>query len=312
MDRAPPPILDFEELPGAYAICRLPPDMPVPDVSAFNGFVSVSRAADETSLVCPLQHAPPGAEIETGWSALKVSTLAELDQPGVVRDAVTPISDHGLGVFVVSTFLRDYLLVRTDTRGIAQIQLLKAGHRLALSPSGLVLRHVNADDADAAAAFHARLARETYGQIAPAAFMGAEGHQRRIDHWRDRLANPATGQVTLFLMRGEEIVGLLDYGPASDAAFGDAGEVKRLYLDRSCARQGVGTKLMQLAYDGIMDAGFPAMALGVVRENGPARAFYQALGGVETGSYIDAGPTWPSDNVVMTWAARPERAKETV
>ena len=104
---------------------------------------------------------------------------------------------------------------------------------------------------------------------------------------------------------------MLDFGPAGDPAFGAAGEVKRLYLDKSCARQGLGTRLMQLAYDGIIDAGFPAMALGVVRQNTPARAFYEALGGTETGSYTDKGPTWPSDNVIMTWTDRPAAAKDT-
>jgi hypothetical protein len=37
--------------------------------------------------------------------------LAALDEPRVVMAAVTPISTAGLGVFVISTHLRDYLLV---------------------------------------------------------------------------------------------------------------------------------------------------------------------------------------------------------
>ncbi len=301
------PTLDFEELTGDYAVCKLPPDAPPPDLGGSRGLFSVTRAADEISVICPAEDAPPVAEVEAGWTALKISTLAELDQPGVVRAAVSPVSDHGLGVFVLSTFLRDYLLVRTETLGVALTRLLEAGHRVALTPGGLVLRRAGAADADSAAAFHARLARETYGQIAPDAFMGDTGHLRRVEHWRDRLDNPASRQATLFLMRGPEVVGLLDYGPPSDPAFGDAGEVKGLYLDYSCTRQGVGTRLMRLAFEALTDAGFPAMALGVVRQNSPARAFYAGLGGVETGSYTDAGPTWPSDNIVMTWTAPPVR-----
>ena len=301
------PTLDFEELPGEYAVCKLPPGAAPPDLAGSGGLVSVTRAADEISLVCPVRDAPEAAEVEAGWTALKVSTLADLDQPGVVRAAVSPVSDQGLGVFVLSTFLRDYLLVRSETLGVALIRLLLAGHRVALAPSGLVLCKVGAEGAGSAATFHARMARETYGHIAPHAFMGEEGHRRRVEHWRERLANPAEHQVTFFVMRGDNIVGLLDYGPPSDPAFGEAGEVKRLYLDASCGRQGLGTRLMQLAFDGIIDAGFPSMALGVVRQNAPARAFYAALGGVEAGAYTDAGPTWPSDNIVMTWTAPPAR-----
>jgi len=79
--------------------------------------------------VCLSDRAPQNAE--HGWTALRVDTLAELDEPGVVMAAVTPISSAGYGVFVISTHLRDYLLVRTAELSNVTDALTAAGHTVA-------------------------------------------------------------------------------------------------------------------------------------------------------------------------------------
>ena len=52
----------------------------------------------------------------------------------MVLSVVRPISEAGLGVFVISTFLRDYLLVRREELAHAKSLLAAAGHRV--SPDG--------------------------------------------------------------------------------------------------------------------------------------------------------------------------------
>ncbi len=121
-------LLSFEELPGDYAICRIPPGSPVPGWADGEGLVNITQAEDEISITCRADRVPDGPETEKGWAALKVSTLAELDEPGVVLAAVRPISEAGLGVFVLSTFYRDYVLVRRDRFSDAQQALEAVGH----------------------------------------------------------------------------------------------------------------------------------------------------------------------------------------
>ncbi|MCF2905828.1 ACT domain-containing protein [Octadecabacter sp. CECT 8868] len=118
--------LSFSTLTGGYSICRLAADAPLPDWAEGDGLVSITRAEDELSIVCLSERAPLDAD--HGWSALRVDTVAELDEPGVVMAAVTPISSAGLGVFVISTHLRDYLLVRTAEIDRARTALIGAGH----------------------------------------------------------------------------------------------------------------------------------------------------------------------------------------
>lgn len=120
--------LSFTSLPEPYAITSLAPNAAIPTWANGVGLCNVTRARDELSIVCPANRAPKGAD--TGWTALRVDTLAALDEPGVVLAAVTPISTAGLGVFVISTHLRDYLLVRTAEIARVHTALTDAGHTI--------------------------------------------------------------------------------------------------------------------------------------------------------------------------------------
>ena len=113
-----------------YAITRLAPDAQVPPWVGTDGLTSITRADDELSIVCRADHVPTDIPTEKGWAALRVDLLAQLDEPGVVMSAITPISSAGLGVFVISTHLRDYILVRHNEMAQARLALTQAGHKI--------------------------------------------------------------------------------------------------------------------------------------------------------------------------------------
>lgn len=124
-------ILSFTPLPDTYTIARLHADSSQPPWFDGPGLSAMARAEDELSLVCRSDRIPQGLDADKGWTALRFDTLAALDEPGVVAAAVTPISDAGLGVFVISTHLRDYILVRTVQTPRAYAALNAAGHTIA-------------------------------------------------------------------------------------------------------------------------------------------------------------------------------------
>ncbi len=122
--------LKLDLLPGSYSIVRLPPECPVPDWAFGEGCVSVTMVDDELSIVCRTERVPPAVEGSDNWAAIKVDTKFDLDAPGVVLSAVRPVSEAGLGIFVISTFYRDYILVRQSelTRVVALQR--QAGHEV--------------------------------------------------------------------------------------------------------------------------------------------------------------------------------------
>ena len=120
--------VDLEQLAGDYSISRLPVDQPLPDWLTGPGLVNVTYATDEISVVCRTDRVPAPTETSPGWNAIKISTKFGFDEAGVVLSVVKPISSAGLGVFIVSTFYRDYLLVRTHEFDTAKRLLLAADH----------------------------------------------------------------------------------------------------------------------------------------------------------------------------------------
>ncbi|WP_052249101.1 ACT domain-containing protein [Leisingera sp. ANG-Vp] len=117
-------------LQGEYAVSRLAPGTAAPAWISGPGLVNVSYAEDEISVVCLAERVPEGAESSAGWAAFQVCDLYDFDAPGVVLSAVRPVSEAGLGAFVLSTFYRDYLLVRQAELDSAEAAWRAAGHQV--------------------------------------------------------------------------------------------------------------------------------------------------------------------------------------
>lgn len=294
--------LQLIELPGEYAVSRRPAGSAVPDWAAGEGLVSVTQAPDETSVLCLAARVPRGVESSPGWCAWQVSNLCDLDEPGVVLEAVRPVADAGLGVFAASTFLRDYLLVRQETLTAARAAWLSAGHavRPGIAPS-LTLRLAAAADAEAVAAFHDRLWRSTYSGLATAEAVAALDLGRRRAQWSARLADHALPSAVLLAEAGGGLAGICAVSRTGLDRFAGALEVDHLYVDPDFRGTGTGRMLLEWALAHAALHGFRETVLAAVQQNRPAIAFYGACGGESAGEQLDKGPLWRSQNVLFRW-----------
>ena len=114
-------------LDGCYAVCRLPRDAAVPGalLTAGNGFVSITRTADELSIVCPEALTPPGAEVNRGWRAFKVEGPLDFSLTGVLSTLLEPLAAAKISVFAVATYDTDYILVREADFAAARWELAR-------------------------------------------------------------------------------------------------------------------------------------------------------------------------------------------
>jgi len=101
------------------------------------------------------------------------------------------------------------------------------------------------------------------------------------------------------------------FGPTDEPVLAGRGRISLLYVDAAQRGRGLGAHLLRLAQHRLHDAGFSATALAVVEGNTPARAFYARMGGTEAGAFTDAGPIWPSDNILVVWGQRPAAASQS-
>ena len=121
--------LRYSLLPETYAIARLDPTAPVPPGMLDGpGFSTVSRTADELSLVCPDVRMPAADRVEGGWRALRLHGPFAFDEVGILSALLAPLAAARIGIFAISTFDTDYLLVKADALATAQAVLADAGH----------------------------------------------------------------------------------------------------------------------------------------------------------------------------------------
>lgn len=122
--------MNFQVLPEALAVCRLPADAGVPAGVLDAPFCAVTRTADELSLVLPVEQVQADWEVEQAWRGLKVEGPLDFDMVGVIARISAPLADAGIPIFVVSTFETDYLLVKDDLLDKTCALLISEGHAI--------------------------------------------------------------------------------------------------------------------------------------------------------------------------------------
>lgn len=123
------PALTLQLLESPYAVCRLPAGAAVPP-PAPGAFSLLIQAVEETTIVCPRDQAPEGAEVENGWRCLRILQVFDFSVPGILASVLAPLAQAGIGIFASSTFSTDYVLVKEDDLGRAMKALTDGGHRV--------------------------------------------------------------------------------------------------------------------------------------------------------------------------------------
>jgi hypothetical protein len=122
--------LKFRLVPGPYAIVRLAADTLVPKWASKGQFTSMTRTADELSIVCPTENLPTDVSSPHRWLCLKLEGPFAFSQTGILLSFIEPLSTIGIPIFAISTFDTDYVLVQEEFAGATFDALHRAGHEL--------------------------------------------------------------------------------------------------------------------------------------------------------------------------------------
>jgi hypothetical protein len=112
------------------AVCKIGPDQSIPPWSTKGQFFSLTKTADELSIVCEQSQVPQGVESEAGWRALKVLGPLDFGLTGILASIANPLAAASISIFALSTFDTDYVLVKASQLELAQTVLSKAGYEI--------------------------------------------------------------------------------------------------------------------------------------------------------------------------------------
>jgi hypothetical protein len=122
--------LKFSTVPGSYAVCQVPAAAPIPAWLPTAGLLSITRTADELSIVCPSHAVPAEVKAERAWLCLQLQGPFPFSTTGVLASFIQPLAENAIPIFALSTFNTDYVLVPEQHAGAAFEALRAAGHAL--------------------------------------------------------------------------------------------------------------------------------------------------------------------------------------
>lgn len=113
-------------LPHRFTVCRLASAQRMPlDAD----FCFLGKTDEELSLVCPTELVPAETLArEDGWRGFRIVGVLDFSLVGILSAITQVLAEAEIGIFAVSTFNTDYVLVKEENLSRALDVLAGAGY----------------------------------------------------------------------------------------------------------------------------------------------------------------------------------------
>lgn len=118
--------MEIKKLPCHLTICKLAG----PETIDLNKeFYFIGRTDEELSLVCRTEDTPDNVtDCDDGWRGFRIQGVLDFSLIGILSELTGILAENKIGVFAVSTFNTDYILVKAENLDRALEVLEKAGY----------------------------------------------------------------------------------------------------------------------------------------------------------------------------------------
>ena len=94
-------------------------------------FIFIGKTDDELSLVCLTENVPQNIiERDDGWKMMRIQGVLDFSLIGILSKISNVLADNKIGIFAVSTFNTDYILVKEENYGKSLKALENAGYTI--------------------------------------------------------------------------------------------------------------------------------------------------------------------------------------
>lgn len=118
--------MKLKKLPYTLTVCKLET---VEQIDLNAGFYFIGRTDEEISLVCRTEDVPaePTAR-EDGWRGFRIEGILDFSLTGILARISGILAEEKIGIFAVSTYNTDYVLVKKENMRRAMDALAAAGY----------------------------------------------------------------------------------------------------------------------------------------------------------------------------------------
>ena len=156
-------------------------------------------------------------------------------------------------------------------------------------------------DAPAIGRVHVESWRETYRGVVPDRLLDSLSAVVRAAMWQGALDREPPVLLFVAQLAGGNLVGFAGGGARRGSAPPHDAEVYAIYLLRAARHGGCGRRLMAALAAALHARGFRSLCLWVLRENAPARDFYERLGGRVVGERTEMDNGHEFEEVAYGW-----------
>ncbi len=120
--------MELKKIDYDFTVCKV---MSEQDLIVGKEFYFVGKTDEEISLVCITDDAPKNTiERDDGWKAFRIQGVLNFSLIGILSKISGILAENKIGIFAVSTFNTDYILVKKENYERALFALSNAGYNI--------------------------------------------------------------------------------------------------------------------------------------------------------------------------------------
>lgn len=120
--------MELKKLPYYLSVCKV---KNIVDINLEAEFFFIGRTDDEISLVCTTEQVPAETiEQDDGWRGFRIQGVLDFSLIGILSKLSGILAENKIGIFAVSTYNTDYILVKEENFDRAMKVLEDAGYKV--------------------------------------------------------------------------------------------------------------------------------------------------------------------------------------
>ncbi|MBQ8974404.1 MAG: ACT domain-containing protein [Oscillospiraceae bacterium] len=118
--------MELKVLPQKFTVCK------VSSLSSLDlgcELFFVAKTDEELSVVCPSDYMPENVTVmDDGWRGFRIQGVLDFSLIGILAKLSGVLAESAIGIFAVSTYNTDYILVKEENLDLALSALRGAGY----------------------------------------------------------------------------------------------------------------------------------------------------------------------------------------
>ena len=118
--------MQLKTLDAALTVCKV---ASFQDIDTTDGLFFIGQTDEELSLVCKTEDTPPKTTArDDGWRGFRIQGVLDFSLIGILSKLSGILAAHQIGIFAVSTYNTDYILVKEENFDRALSALVSEGY----------------------------------------------------------------------------------------------------------------------------------------------------------------------------------------